>query len=89
MDSNRVDVAVIGGGVHGCSTAYHLAKRGFKTALFERDYISSRSSGRSAAGSRYQFGTEVNILLAQYNMKCLKTLGKDLNHPGDMEYDPA
>ena len=89
MDSNRVDVAVIGGGVHGCSTAYHLAKKGFKTALFERDYISSGSSGRSAAGLRYQFGTEVNILLAQYNMKCLKTLGEDLNYPGDLEYDPA
>ncbi len=89
MGSKRVDVAVIGGGVHGCSTAYHLAQKGLKTVLIERDYISSGGSGRSAAGIRYQFGTEVNILLAQYNMKCIKTLQQDLNYKADIEYDPA
>lgn len=89
MGSNRVDVAVIGGGVHGCSTAYHLAKKGLNVALFERDYISSGASGRSAAGLRYQFGTEVNCLLAQYNMKVIPTLQKELEYEADLEYDPA
>ncbi|WP_300521405.1 FAD-binding oxidoreductase [Aminiphilus sp.] len=86
---HKCDVAIIGGGVHGCSTAYHLAKKGYKVALFERDYISSGGSGRSAAGIRHQFGTEVNIRLAQYNMQVFKTLEKDLNYPVSLEYDPA
>ncbi|MBL3593613.1 MAG: FAD-binding oxidoreductase [Synergistaceae bacterium] len=89
MGSNRVDVAVIGGGVHGCSTAYHLVKKGLSVALFERDYISSGGSGRSAAGLRYQFGTEVNIRLAQYNMKVIPHLQKELEYEADLEYDPA
>ena len=89
MGSNRVDVAVIGGGVHGCSTAYHLAKKGLKVALFERDYISSGGSGRSAAGLRYQFGTEVNCRLAQYNMEVIPRLQKELEYEADLEYDPA
>ena len=89
MSVNKVDVAIIGGGVHGCSTAYHLAKKGFKVALFERDYISSGGSGRSAAGIRLQFGTEVNCRLAQYNIQVFKTLEQDLNYPLPLEYDPA
>jgi 4-methylaminobutanoate oxidase (formaldehyde-forming) len=30
------DVVVVGGGVVGASTAYHLAKKGIKTLLLER-----------------------------------------------------
>ncbi len=89
MPMNKVDVAIIGGGVHGCSTAYHLARKGFKVALFERDFISSGASGRSAAGIRLQFGTEVNCRLAQYNIQVFKTLEQDLNYPLSLEYDPA
>ena len=37
-------VVVIGGGVAGCSVAYHLAKYGWKdTVLLERDQLTSVS----------------------------------------------
>ena len=39
MGRNTADVAIIGGGVHGCSIAYHLAKKGVKAVLFEKDYL--------------------------------------------------
>lgn len=89
MSARHVDVAIIGGGVHGCAIAYYLAKKGIKSALFERDYISSGSSGRSAAGVRYQFGTEVNILLAQLHMREFQTLEEQLGYKESIEYDPA
>jgi gamma-glutamylputrescine oxidase len=41
------DVAIIGGGIAGVATALHLAKAGVRTALLEREQISSRASGRN------------------------------------------
>ena len=60
-----------------------------KAVLFERDYISSGSSGRSAAGLRYQFGTEVNCRLVWYNMEKITQLQEELGFKADLEYDPA
>ncbi|MCR4430254.1 MAG: FAD-binding oxidoreductase [Tepidanaerobacteraceae bacterium] len=39
------DAVVIGGGVIGCSVAYHLAKRGIDVILIEKDDIASGTSG--------------------------------------------
>ncbi len=89
MSARHVDVAIIGGGVHGCAIAYYLAKKGVRAALFESGYISSGSSGRSAAGVRYQFGTEVNILLAQLHMREFQTLEEQLGYKESIEYDPT
>ena len=42
-------VVVIGGGVAGCSTAYHLAKFGWKdTILLERDQLTSGTTWHAA-----------------------------------------
>ena len=42
-------VVVIGGGVAGCSTAYHLAKFGWKdTVLLERDVLTSGTTWHAA-----------------------------------------
>ena len=45
---SAVDVAVVGGGVIGCSVAYHAARRGAKVALFEAEGIGSGASGAAA-----------------------------------------
>ena len=42
-----VDVAVIGGGIAGVSTAFHTSERGASVALLERCTIASRASGRN------------------------------------------
>lgn len=44
---DRIDVAIIGGGLTGVSAAYHLARAGIRTALLEADRIGSGASGRT------------------------------------------
>ncbi len=54
-------VVVIGGGVAGCSTAYHLAKFGWKdTILLERDQLTSGTTWH-AAGLVSQLGPSAAI----------------------------
>lgn len=52
MDTVSADVIVIGGGIHGCSSAFHLAKRGAKVVLLEADYCGRHASGVNAGGVR-------------------------------------
>jgi sarcosine oxidase subunit beta len=50
--TETAEVIVIGGGIHGCSTALHLALRGIKVTLLEKDYAGRHSSGVNAGGVR-------------------------------------
>ena len=43
------DVGVIGAGIHGSSAAFHLASRGLKVAIFEREGPAAGPTGRSSA----------------------------------------
>jgi len=49
------DVAVIGGGIAGCSSALHLAERGYRVALVEGERIGFGASGRSGAQFIYGY----------------------------------
>jgi gamma-glutamylputrescine oxidase len=53
----RVDVAVIGGGVAGCSAALHFAQRGYAVALLEAQRVGYGASGRS--GGQLIFGLAI------------------------------
>lgn len=46
------DVIVIGGGIHGCSTALHCALRGLSVILIEKDHAGRHASGVNAGGVR-------------------------------------
>jgi sarcosine oxidase subunit beta len=48
----RADVIVIGGGIHGCSTALHLARLGLSALLLEKDHVGRHASGVNAGGVR-------------------------------------
>ncbi len=46
--NRTTDVAIIGGGVVGCSIAYQLGKRGIRSTVFEKDRLASSASGATA-----------------------------------------
>jgi sarcosine oxidase subunit beta len=85
-NNKTADVIIVGGGVHGAAAAYYLSKEGVKVALFEKEYLSSGSSGRSAAGLRQHFGTEVNCRLAKYNLEVFPTLEEELGGELNLEF---
>ncbi len=46
------DVLIIGGGLHGCSAALQLARRGARVLVLEKDYAGRHASGVNAGGVR-------------------------------------
>jgi sarcosine oxidase subunit beta len=68
------EVVVIGGGVMGASTAYHLVDSGIRdVVLLEKDaYFGQGATGRCAGGVRYQFATEINIKLSIASLAMLE-----------------
>jgi dimethylglycine dehydrogenase len=66
---SHVRVAVIGGGVVGCSVLYHLTKAGWSdVALFERDELTSGSTWH-AAGGMHTLNSDPNVAkLQQYTI---------------------
>ncbi|MDP2872788.1 MAG: FAD-binding oxidoreductase [Bacillota bacterium] len=77
-----VEVAIVGGGVIGCSIAYNLARLGLTdVAVYERHYLAAGSTGRCGAGVRAQWGTEMNCLLASGSIRRFERLAEELDYP--------
>jgi sarcosine oxidase subunit beta len=71
MDLPRTASAVIiGGGVVGCSIAYHLARRGQRdVVVLERETVGSGTTSKAAGGIRVQFPTETEIRFSLESIK--------------------
>ncbi len=64
------EVAIIGGGIMGLSTAYYLAKRGVSdVVVLEKDLLAQASTGLSVGGIRQQFSNPANIRLSQESVR--------------------
>ena len=62
---HRADVAVVGGGIAGCSAALHLARRGFKVAVLEARFVGYGASGRSGGQTIFGLAASQRALSAQ------------------------
>lgn len=71
----RASVVVVGGGVVGCSVAFHLAEAGVEVLLLERDSLGSGSSSKAAGGVRACFSDAVNVQLGRRSLELLADIG--------------
>jgi sarcosine oxidase subunit beta len=70
---SRASVVVIGGGVMGLSTAYHLARAGVRdVVLLDKGPLGSGSTCRAAGGVRAQFSDPVNITLGARSLETFR-----------------
>ena len=54
----HAEIVIVGGGIAGCSTAYHLAKLGTtKVLVVDKGYLCGGASGRNGGGVRAQWST--------------------------------
>jgi 4-methylaminobutanoate oxidase (formaldehyde-forming) len=75
----QAQVVIIGGGVIGCSVAYHLTKLGWQDVLLlERSQLTSgttwHAAGLIVSGG---FGTETTINMAKYTRELYTRLGDE------------
>lgn len=76
---------VIGGGVIGLATAYHLASAGAGSVLLlEKASLGSGSTCRSAGGVRAQFSDEINIRLGQRGLRVFERFEELFGKPIDL-----
>jgi len=75
-------VVIIGGGVVGTSTLYHLAKAGWKDCvLLEKNELTAGSTWH-AAGNCPNFSSSWAVMnMQRYGLEMYRTLGKDVDYP--------
>lgn len=66
------DVIVIGGGIMGLSTAYHLSRRGAESAVLEQSAIGAGSSGKSSAIIRQHYSNRVTAAMALHSLRVFR-----------------
>jgi sarcosine oxidase subunit beta len=63
-EARTADVIVVGAGVQGSSLAFHLAKRGARVVILEREAVAAGATGRSSGFVRMHYDLESDARLA-------------------------
>lgn len=80
----HAQVVIIGGGIHGCSVAYHLAKAGWNDiVLLERKQLTSGTTWHAAGVVGQLQGSHCTTAFASYGVELLQELENETGHnPG-------
>ena len=81
--AERFDAVVVGAGITGASTAYHLKKRGVERVLLtERDAPAAGGTGKSAAVIRQHYSTPLLVRLTQASIGMFAAMTDELGQDG-------
>jgi len=81
------DAIVVGAGISGAATAYHLAKAGAKTLLIERGEPASGGTGKSAAIIRQSYSTPLLVRLARASITIFENAKAELGREAGFVQD--
>ena len=81
------DAIVVGAGISGAATAYHLAKAGAKTLLIERGEPASGGTGKSAAIIRQSYSTPLLVRLARASITMFENARSELGRDAGFVQD--
>ena len=70
-------IVIVGGGIIGLASAYHLADRGHDVTVCERTNLGTGSTERAVGGIRAQFSTPINIRLSNYSIDVWESFEED------------
>jgi sarcosine oxidase subunit beta len=74
-------VVVVGAGIVGLYTAYHLARAGAGPVLVvDRGFLSSGASGRNGGGVRQQWETRATVRLARESVEAYRRFGREFGY---------
>lgn len=72
------DFVIVGGGINGCATAYHLAREGHRVMVFERYAPAAMASGWTLAGVRQSGRHPAELPLARAAVEMWPDLAGEL-----------
>ena len=78
MTMQTADVVIIGGGVIGCSIAYHLSQLGITGVVLEKNHVAGGATGVCPGGIRQQFEGEAECRMAQRSMRFFEQANEHL-----------
>jgi sarcosine oxidase, subunit beta len=74
-------IAIVGAGIVGLYTAYHLARAGAGPILVvDKGFLSSGASGRNGGGVRQQWETRATVRLAREAVQAYRRFGRDFGY---------
>lgn len=85
-ETNEPDIAIIGGGIAGVASAYHLARAGKRVTLLEKGAVGAQASGVNFGGLRTNGRAEAELSLSLRAREIWQKLKTLIGHDCETEF---